>query len=126
VEAEVQDSLHRFIHVRNIQISNLTNFRRTNPKTLLPISMLAFYHSLPQGFYFGFLSHYTNYLMLLMIYSAAFYIYSIFYPEAYLKWVPFLPIFIGLWSSLFLVMWKRREKELAYCFDSFEEEFDKP
>lgn len=23
-------------------------------------------------------------------------------------------------------MWKRREKELAYCFDSLEEEFDKP
>jgi hypothetical protein len=88
--------------------------------------MLAFYHSLPQGFYFGFLAHYTNYLMILMVYSAAFYCYSIFYPDRYLKYLPFLPIFVGIWSSLFLVMWRRREKELSYCFDSYEEEFDKP
>lgn len=99
---------------------------KTDPKTLLPISMLAFYHSLPQGFYFGFLAHYTNYLMILMVYSAAFFIYSVLEPEKYLRYVPFLPIFIGIWSSVFMVMWARREKELAYCFDSIEEEFDKP
>jgi hypothetical protein len=88
--------------------------------------MLAFYHSLPQGFYFGFLAHYTNYLMILMIYSAAFFVYSVLEPEKYLQYVPFLPIFIGIWSSVFMVMWFRREKELSYCFDSIEEEFDKP
>jgi hypothetical protein len=88
--------------------------------------MLAFYHSLPQGFYFGFLAHYTNYLMILMIVSAGFYIYSVLHPEEYLLYVPFLPIFIGIWSSVFMVMWSRREKELAYSFDSIEDEFDKP
>jgi Calcium-activated chloride channel len=90
------------------------------------MSMLAFYHSLPQGFYFGFLAVYTNFLMILMVVTSAFYVYSIFEPVQYLTYLPFLPIFIGIWSSVFLMMWRRREKELAYCFDCFEEEFDKP
>lgn len=104
---------------------HLITHSRTKLKTLRPISMIAFYHGLQQGFYFGFLTLYTNWLFVLMLISGAFYIFSLIYDLEYQKYLPFLPIFIGIWSSIFLRMWKRREQELAYSFDVSQEEFSK-
>lgn len=87
--------------------------------------MISFYHGLQNGFYFGFLALYTNWLFVLMIVSGSFYAFSLIYDISYQKYLPFLPIFIGIWSSVFLRMWKRREQELAFGFDVYHEEFSK-
>ena len=98
---------------------------KTSLKTLRPISLLAFYHGIQHGFYYGFLALYTNWLMVLMVFSVGFYAFELVAEDEAQSYRVFIPIFVGLWSSLFLRYWKRREEELAYTFGVHEEEFSK-
>ena len=103
------------IHVLDI-------FKKTQEATLRVVSAISYYHGIQQGFYFGFLCLYTNMLFYLGLAGGV-----AFFVELYVKLNRGLVMFIGsvsvgLWSSLFINIWKRREKELAFSFDASEEQ----
>ena len=97
-------------------------FTSTVKEILKVYSLITFYHGLQQGFYFGFLSVYTNSLFLLFVFGIIALIL-----EGPLNvhrdiMVLITSVVVGLWSTVMLNRWKRREQELAYSFDAFEDE----
>lgn len=94
-------------------------------KWLTPYSLLSFYHGLPQGFYYAFLTLYTAFLSLLTLltllnntiandFFVGTYWNPLFDKDSYLSISQAL--ITSFWSFFFLNMWKRREKELCYSF----------
>jgi Calcium-activated chloride channel len=90
---------------------------KTNLQSFRPITQLAFYHSIQIGYLFKFLITYTSWILPLGI------ILLILQVASYLKWEKInspltfvVPIITGLWSSIFFLNWKRREKELSHIF----------
>lgn len=97
-------------------------FAATSKRVLMVVSVISFYHGIQQGFYFGFLTKYTNsmfYIALLGLISLPLRYFVKLDREVM---VVFIPFFIGIWSTAAYTAWKRREVELAYTFDAFEEE----
>ena len=99
-------------------------FTKTKDSTLQVLSLITFYHGIQQGFYFGFLSVYNNCLLLLSLVGIV--ISVLYYGFDMNRDICLLmtSVAVGLWSSLFMTLWKRREAELAFSFDAFEEEYD--
>ena len=96
-------------------------FTATRNATIKVLSLITFYHGIQQGFYFGFLAVYNNNLMLLGVYGAILTVASQFEFNRDLS-VLGTSILVGLWSTILVNRWKRREVELAYSFDAYEEE----
>jgi hypothetical protein len=90
-------------------------------KALRPLTQIAFYHGIQNGFYFGFLICYTSYMFPMALFGFACYLYGIFNPvegERFDNWlIPIITVVTGIWATLFHEGWKRREKHLAYNFD---------
>lgn len=95
---------------------------QTEKSTLTVLSMITFYHGIQQGFYFGFLSIYNNSMFFLAVVGAIGSILKFFGGISYEKLILVMSLIVGVWSTVFMNMWKRRETELAYSFDALEEE----
>jgi hypothetical protein len=82
------------------------------------LTQIAFYHGLQNGFYFGFLIQLTSYMFPLAMIGLIFYVYGLFIAKEFdNELLPYLSIIIGIWLTLFIEGWTRREKHLAYNFD---------
>lgn len=97
-------------------------FLQTDKNVLLVPSLISFYHGIQQGFYFGFLSLYTNAMFYIAILGLIATLPSLIFNVDMTFLRVFSPVIIGLWSTFFLNMWQRREKELAFSFDSMGDE----
>lgn len=85
------------------------------------ITQIAFYQGIQDGFYFGFLIQLTSFMFPLALLGTAFYIYSFFDEHGSdNKFLPLMSIIVGIWLTLFIEGWKRREKHLAYNFDTLD------
>ena len=126
--------LHKYSQIKIIsqewmksraQILFRNPFRVDNDKRYFQFfSMLSFYFGIQQGFYFGLIAQYNEMLSLLAVYGVfiSAYLY-IPYFEGDVQIAVFLTsVVVSLWSTLFLVYWKIREKELSYSFGVFEKE----
>ena len=108
------------IHFRDI-------FFGTQQITLRVLAAITYYHGIQQGFYFGFLCLYTNSLFWLAAFGVVMFVLEMGIDmsgggiDQGMK-IFLGSVFVGIWSSLFVNMWKRREKELAFAFDAAEEE----
>jgi hypothetical protein len=93
-------------------------------KNLTPYSLLSFYHGMPQGFYYAFLSLYTSFLSVLAILYGILYATNILFSNHGYQKTFILAFSIGTitWSFLFINFWKRREKELSYALGTHMEE----
>jgi len=89
---------------------------------LLPLTEIAFYHGVHQGFYFGFLTTFTAFLFPLALVGLGAWIYNFFETEMILhrRLLPFTCIFTSIWLAIFFEAWKRREKTLAFKFQTLE------
>ena len=106
---------------KNINVVHLENFlTKTNVKALTPVSLLAFYHGIQHGFYFGFLSLYTNCLSYLAALGLIFEL-LMNYQGISKRVLPYMAVFVSLWSMVFINLWENREKELAYSFGTHKE-----
>ena len=95
---------------------------KTNRMTLLVLSYITFYHGIQQGFYFAFMAFYTNtlfYLALFGLFGTIMQFFSDLNRDLLLFSAATV---VGLWSSLFVLLWRRRESELSYSFDAYEEQ----
>lgn len=91
---------------------------RTNYKALRPLTQIAFYHGIQNGFYFGFLTFITSFMLPMAIFGFGCYLYGLFYPNGFDNQLfRFISIVNAIWVTLFFEAWKRREKVLAYNFD---------
>jgi hypothetical protein len=97
-------------------------FVDSNRDLIKVVSMLSNYHGVQHGFYFGFLSLYTNMLFYLAFYGGAVLALQRFSTLDNEYLIVLTPVLIGLWSTMLVNVWKRREKELSFAFDVFEEE----
>lgn len=95
-------------------------FKSTGKLTLKIFTNLTFYHGIQQGFYFAFFSHYTTYLIYLVVLGMALIIPDFILEDRNnINWISVVGV--GVWSSWMMNMWGRREKELAYNFDVSDE-----
>lgn len=108
-------------------------FYSTHKNLMKVISMIAMYHGVQQGFYFGFLSVYTNSLFWLALMGIGSLVVrlldftrDIAFEDGDFRYFQYIttlaPFFTGIWSTVFINTWRRREIELSYGFDVFEEE----
>ena len=82
------------------------------------IAQIGFYHGLQNGFYFGFLIQLTSLMFPLAIIGVAFYLYGILFADGFDNLLlPVMSIIVGIWMTLSVEGWKRREKHLAFNFD---------
>lgn len=91
--------------------------RRTNLKNFRPFTQIAFYHGVQVGFLFGFITTYAAWLLPLAVFNGLIHLVSwIFYRD--IRSPPTLAVCIanGIWSTIFYIGWKRREKELSMVF----------
>ena len=107
------------------QIHFFDIFQNSSEKSLQVMSLITFYHGIQQGFYFGFLSMYTN----IMFYMAVVGVIGWFMTFALGVDMGVITsggsMLAGIWSSLVVNLWKRRQKELAFCFDALDEDTKK-
>lgn len=96
----------------------LSNARFENTTSL---SLLAFYHGVQHGFYIGFLKYYTNCLFFLSFFMLILWLLKS-RTELGDSVIPVMTFMIPVWSTLFLSLWNRRQKELAYIFGTHREE----
>lgn len=91
---------------------------------ILPLKQIAFYHGVQNGFYFGYLITFTAFLLPLSLVGLGAWVYNIIDTDEALKLnrrlLPFTCIFTSIWMSFFFETWKRRQKTLAYAFESEE------
>lgn len=106
-------------------------FNQTHQNIMKVYSLVSIYHGIQQGFYFGFLASYTNSLFWLALFGmvslAIRMIDSTRTLEEgqvrYFQYVTTLAPFVtGIWSTAFMIGWRKREIELSYSFDVYEEE----
>lgn len=85
------------------------------------LTQIAFYQGIQNGFYFGFLIQLTSFMFPLAIIGLGFYIYSFFDENGSDNmFLPLVAVLSGIWLTLFIENWKRREKHLAYNFDTLD------
>lgn len=80
------------------------------------------------GFYFSFLEFYTTWLALPTAAGIILFCFQVWEKRIDHWLLPFYSLFLGLWSMLFLVRWRRRRVELAYrwgVMDHEEEEIER-
>lgn len=91
---------------------------------LLPLKQIAFYHGIQNGFYFGYLLTFTAFLLPLALVGLGAWVYNIVDTNTEVErtlnrtLLPFTCIFTSIWMSFFFETWKRRQKTLAYAFES--------
>lgn len=94
-----------------------------DPIVLVPLTELGLYHGLQNGYYFGFLSTLTTYMLPLGLTGLTFHLFSdIFLEGVRNHLVVILAVFIAIWSSFFMEGFKRREQELAFLYDALDYE----
>ena len=86
-------------------------------KPLRPIGLIAYYHGIQNGFYIGFLVLYTCSLFPIAVLGLIAYIYGLIIGTFDDMFIVVMALAVGLWVTLFMELWKRREKLLAYNFD---------
>ena len=79
-----------------------------------PLDAIGEYFGETVGFYFAFLEFYTTWLLLPSIAGIVLFCFQVYYRRIDHWLLPFYSLFVGLWSMLFLVRWRRRSVELAY------------
>jgi hypothetical protein len=89
---------------------------------LTPITEIAFYNGLQHGYYFGFQTSFTAFMIPLCLVGFAAWLYNVFEKEDELnlnrRLLPFTCLFTSLWMAIFFHAWKRREKVLSYKFQT--------
>ena len=93
-------------------------------KNLTSYLILSFYHGMPQGFYYAFLSLYTSFLSVLALaYVFICGINWVIPNHGYEKTTKLIFTLVTIiWSFLFMVIWRRREMELSYALGTHMEE----
>lgn len=89
---------------------------------LLPLNEIAFYHGIQHGFYFAFLTTFTAFLLPLALVGLGVWIYNLFETEMVLhrRLLPFTCLFTSIWLAIFFQAWKRKEKTLAFQFQTLD------
>jgi len=88
------------------------------PNVLVPLIELGLYHGLQNGYYFGFLTLLTTYMIPLGTTGLVFYLYAlIIFGTLNSTLMPVFCAIISIWSTLFFEAWMKRENELAFAYD---------
>ena len=93
-----------------------------------PLDAISEYFGETVGFYFAFLEFYTTWLVFPTIAGIILFCFQVYEKRVDHWLLPFYSLFLGLWSMLFLVRWRRRRVELAYrwgVMDHEEEEIER-
>ena len=108
---------HRFL------IHFLDLFTKTKEDVMKVMSLISAYHGVQHGFYFGFLSVYTNALFLMAVWGTVFQLLMFRFQTVENSDYPFVltPLIVGIWSTVFMNYWKKRETELSYTFDVYQD-----
>ena len=99
----------------SLDLSNLSNLFTTNP---LPLDPIRRYFGTTIGLYFAWLELYTAHLRAPAAFGLLLYIVQWATGAVSLNemgdWLIAFSVFIALWSTMFLELWKRRENELKH------------
>ena len=93
-----------------------------------PLDTISEYFGETIGFYFAFLEFYTTWLALPTAAGIILFCFQVYEARIDHWLLPYYSLFVGLWSMLFLVRWRRRRVELAYrwgVMDHEEEEIER-
>jgi hypothetical protein len=83
------------------------------PMQTVPLDDLKEYFGEKIGLYFGFVEHYTTWLIAPAVIGVPFQIAVFATGDYSAPFLPFFSVFIALWAVFMLEFWKRKEKTLA-------------